>query len=193
VILQFISSPSARKHVLHPCNTKGKTTILYVLTFTLLDKRRKSRLFVTVANIRRFYSALKFLRMQVWFISVISRYCNPTTLLGILLAVFMLFNFYSKRTLHTYYLWTTVLTGNPCVLCISACVLCISGAYCVFQVRIVYFRCVLCISGAYCVFQMRIVYFRCVLCISGAYCLFQVRIVYFSWCSSLIFYSKEIL
>jgi len=111
-------SRSVKNHVWHLCNTKGETIVRYVLIFTLLDRWRESKWFSTEANILRFYSAVQFLRMQVWFISFVPRYLNPATRLGGLSTVFVLFIFVdNKRILYT--------CRPPSLLEIRA--------YCVFQ------------------------------------------------------------
>jgi hypothetical protein len=78
---------------------------IYSVYFNLCTFRQEAGKQV---DLNRFYSDVKFLRMQFLFISVIPRHLDPATLLGDLLAVFTLhftLHFFdNKRILHTYYL-----------------------------------------------------------------------------------------
>jgi hypothetical protein len=123
--LSLSSSPSVRDQVSHPYKTTGKIIVLY--TFKFLDSKPEDKRFCT-----EWQQAFPFFNLplisfwiEFWFVRVVTKYWNPSTLPKELLSIFILWlhhEFWSQDT--TMYLVLSAFTSSP-----ISTIVCTGGNY----------------------------------------------------------------
>ena len=114
--LSFLSSHIVSDQVSHPYKTTDKIIVLYILIFKFLDRNLEDKLFCTewlkefpYLNLLLISSGIEF-----WFIKVVPKYLNSSTISKVLLSVLTLWirpAFWSG--VMTMHLVLSALTSSP--------------------------------------------------------------------------------